>query len=184
MVDIRLRQGEYQYDLAKEIATFQLELKFPNVKDIIEKLYGKEKTNEDRFTGKIQTILKKMEKNNMIKILPKKKPWELQRYALSSFRFQDIDKNIITLATPQQIEQAQNLLNSILNPQSTPTAESSHIKTKIGILTLIIVTSYLAVLWALLQPTINPIIFVPTFYIAIACSLILGKILAKLHSQK
>jgi len=33
--DIRLREGEYRYDLEKAIASFQLELYFPDVKDII-----------------------------------------------------------------------------------------------------------------------------------------------------
>ena len=178
-VDIRLREGEYQYDLAKEIATFQLELKFPDVKDLIEKLYGEEKTNEARFIRMIQTILKKMEKSNIVRILPKNKPWELQRYALSSFKFQDLDKNLITLATPEQIEQTKNLLHSILSPQSISTTKPSPTKTRILILTLVIVISYTAVLWALLQPIINLIIFVPAFYIAIACSFMLGKILSQ-----
>jgi len=40
---IRLREGEYQYDLAKTIASFQVELCFPDVKDIIKRLYGEEK---------------------------------------------------------------------------------------------------------------------------------------------
>jgi len=83
---IRLREGEYQYGLAKAIASFQLELYFPDVKDVIKRLYGEEKTNDIEFIRKIQTILKKMEKNNVVRIFPKKKPWELQRYALSSFK--------------------------------------------------------------------------------------------------
>jgi len=174
-VDIRLKQGEYQYDLAKELASFQLQLKFPDAKELIKKIYGEEKANEDRFIRNIQTILKKMEKNGIVNILPKKKPWELQRYALSSFKFQDLDKNLITLATPQQIEQTQNLLNPILSPQEPPTTKPSQIKTKIFTLTLIIIISYTAVSWSLLQPIINPIIFIPAFSIAFICSLILGK---------
>ena len=178
-VDIRLREGEYQYDLTKEIATFQLELKFPDVKDLIEKLYGEEKTNEARFIRMIQTILKKMEKSDIVRILPKNKPWELQRYALSSFKFQDLDKKLITLATPEQIEQMKNLLHSILSPQDISTPKPSPTKTKILILTLVIVISYIAVLWSFLQPIINLIIFVPAFYIAIACSFMLGKLLSQ-----
>lgn len=180
-VNIRLRQGEYQYDLAKEIATFQLELQFPDVKELTTKLYGEENTNETRFIRKIQTILKKMEKSNIVKILPKNKPWELQRYALSSFKFQDVDKKLIILATPQQIKQTQNLLPPLSpqNRRARPTAKPSYIKTKILTLTLIIATSYTAVLWSLLQPIINPIVFVPTFYIAVTCSLILGKLISQ-----
>ena len=105
-VNIRLREGEYQYDLAKGIAFFQLELNFPDVKDLATKLYGEENANDDHFIRKIQTILKKMEKSNIVKILPKKKPWELQRYALSGFNFEDVDKNRVRLATPKQIRQA------------------------------------------------------------------------------
>jgi len=180
--NIRLQQGEYQYELAKGIASFQLEQHFPDVKDLIKKLYGEEKTNEPQFIRKIQTILKKMEKNNIVRILPKNKPWELQRYALSSFNFIDIDKNLVILATPQQIEQTQDLLHSGLSPQNMPTAKPGYIKAKILISAFIMVTSYTGVLWSLLQPIINPIIFVPAFYTAVACSLILGKLRA--HSQK
>jgi len=176
-VNIRLRQGEYQYDLAKGIASFELELKFPDVKDLIKKLYGEERTNETHFVRNIQTILKKMEKSNIIRILPKKKPWELQRYALSSFKFQDVDKNLVRLATPQQIKQTQNLLHPIISTQNMPTAKLGYIKILIS--AFIIVMSYAAVLWALLQPIINPFIFVPAFYIAVACSLMLGKLLSQ-----
>ncbi len=176
-VNIRLRQGEYQYDLAKGIASFELELKFPDVKDLIKKLYGEERTNETQFVRNIQTILKKMEKSNIIRILPKKKPWELQRYALSSFKFQDVDKNLVRLATPQQIKQTQNLLHPIISTQNMPTAKLGYIKILMS--AFIIVMSYAAVLWALLQPIINPFVFVPAFYIAVACSLMLGKLLSQ-----
>jgi hypothetical protein len=180
--NIRLQQGEYQYELAKGIASFQLEQHFPDVKDLIKKLYGEEKTNDPQFIRKIQTILKKMEKNNIVRILPKNKPWELQRYALSSFKFIDIDKNLVILATPQQIEQTQDLLHYGLSPQNVPTAKLGYIKAKILTSAFIMVTSYAVVLWSLLQPIIKPIIFMPAFSIAVACSLILGKLGA--HFQK
>jgi hypothetical protein len=176
IVNIRLREGEYQFNLAKAIASFQLELYFPDVKDIIKKLYGAEKTNDIRFVRKIQTILKKMEKSNIVRILPKKKPWELQRYMLSSFKFQDVDKNLVILTTDQQIEQRQNLLNSILSRQGTPTAKLSNIK--IYILVSMVSISYMAIVWDIIQSTITPIIFVPAFSIAVVCSLILGKMLS------
>ena len=181
-VSIRLQQGEYQYELAKGITSFELEHHFPDVKDLIKKLYGDEKTNDPQFIRKIQTILKKMEKNNIIRILPKNRPWELQRYAISSFKFIDVDKNLVILATPQETEQIQDLLHSGLSPQNVPTAKPSYIKIKILILAFIMIISYTGVLWSLLQPIINPIIFVPAFYTAVACSLILGKLRA--HSQK
>ena len=177
--NIRLREGEYQHSLVKAIASFQLELYFPDVKDLIKRLYGEEKTNDIQFIRKIQTILKKMEKSNVVRILPKKKPWELQRYALLSFKFQDTEKNLVILATDQQIKQTQNLLRSVLKQQETPTAKLSNVKTKISILVFIVVASYTAILWNLTQPTVNPIIFVSAFSIAIACSLMLGKILSK-----
>jgi len=179
IVNIRLREGEYQCNLAKAIASFQLELYFPDVKDITKRLYGEEKANDTRFIRKIQTILKKMEKSNVTRILKKKKPWELQRYALSSFKFQDVDNNLVILATDQQIKQMQNLLHSILSQQEKPTAKLSNIKTKVCILIFIIVASYTAILWGVMQPTINPIIFVSAFSIAVVCSLMLGKILSQ-----
>jgi hypothetical protein len=179
IVNIRLREGEYQYSIAEAIAFFQLELYFPDVKDIIKKLYGEEKTNDIQFIRKIQTILKKMEKSNIVRILPKKEPWELQRYALSSFKFQDVDKNLVVLATDQQIKQIQNVLHSILSQQETPTAKLSNIKTKICVLLFIVIASYMAILWNFMQPTITPIIFILAFSIAVICSLMLGKILSQ-----
>jgi hypothetical protein len=120
-----------------------------------------------------------MEKSNIVRILPKKEPWELQRYALSSFKFQDIDKNLVVLATDQQIKQIQDVLHSILSQQETPTAKLSNIKTKICVLLFIVIASYTAILWNFMQPTIIPIIFILAFSIAVACSLMLGKILSQ-----
>jgi hypothetical protein len=179
IVNIRLREGEYQFSIAEAIASFQLELYFPDVKDIIKKLYGEEKTNDIQFIRKIQTILKKMERSNVVRILPKKEPWELQRYALSSFRFQDVDKNLVVLATDQQIKQIQDVLHSMLSQQETPAAKLSNIRSKICVLLFIVIASYAAILWNFMQPTITPIIFIPAFSIAVACSVMLGKILSQ-----
>jgi len=177
--NIRLREGEYQYDLTKAIASFQLDLYFPDVKDIIKRLYGEEKANDIRFIRKIQTILKKMEKSNIVRILPKKKPWELQKYTLSSFKFRDSDKNLVILASDQQIKQAQNLLNSILNQQGIPKAKLQNVEARIYILVFIIVASYMTIVWDLMQSIVNAVIFIPAFSIAVACSIILGKILSQ-----
>lgn len=176
--NIRLREGEYQYDLAKTIASFHLELYFPDVKDITKRLYLEEKTNDIQFIRKIQTILKKMEKSGIIKILPKRQPWELQRYALTSFKFQDTDKNLVILATEQQINQIQNALNSI-NLQESSLIKPSHIKIKISILTTMLIASYLIILWDLTQQTINPILSIPAFCAAVTLSLLLGKTLSE-----
>lgn len=176
--DIRLRKGEYQHSLAEALASFQLELQFPNVKDIIRRLYGEEQTEDIQFVRKIQTILKKMEKSNVVKILPKKRPWELQRYALSSFRFQDSDKNLVTFATDQQIERTRDLMDSILGEQRTVEDKIHNARIKISILVFIVAASYATILWDFMQPAINPVIFVPVFFIAIVCSLMLGKMLS------
>jgi hypothetical protein len=176
--NIRLREGEYQYSLAKTIAAFQLEQYFPDVKDITKTLYGEEKITDIQFIRKIQTILKKMEKSNIVKILPKKKPWELQRYMLSSFKFRDSDKNLVTFATEQEINQARNLLNTTLN-QGEPAVGPVGSKFQAGVLILIILASYAAILWNLTQPVINPIVFIPAFSIAIVCSIVLGKVLSR-----
>jgi hypothetical protein len=182
MSSIRLREGEHQLGLAKAIASFQLELYFPDVKDIIKRLYGKEKTADVQLVRKVQTILKKMEKNNIVKILPKKKPWELQKYALSSFKFQDVDKNMTMLATDEQIKQAQNLLKSALNRlQESSVDKLGNVKTKgyTFALASIVVASYVAIVWDVIQPVISPIIFVSAFFIAIAGSFVLGRTLSK-----
>lgn len=176
--NLRLREGEYQYSLAKAIASFHLELHFPDVKDIIKRLYGEEKTKDIQFIRMIQTILKKMEKSDIVKILPKKNPWDLQRYMLSSFKFRDSEKNLITLATDEQIRQAQTLLRTLMNQQETLAPTPLTTKAKISLLVLIIIGSYTTILWSLIQITINPIIFIPALSIAIACALLLGKMLS------
>lgn len=179
---IRLRAGEYQYDLARAIASFQLELRFPDVKDIIRYLYGEEKTVDIRFIRKIQTILKKMEKSNIVRILPKKAPWELQRYALPSFKFQDSDKNLVVLAEDPQVQQLQALLQSVLNQQETRGFGIGGVKMKLSLLVFIVVASYLVMFWDIKQPIINPIIFVPFFSLAVVCSLMIGKLLSRKRS--
>lgn len=177
--NIRLRAGEYQYDLAKEIASFQLKLLFPDVKDIIRSLYGEEKADDIQFIRKIQTILKKMEKSNIVRILPKKTPWELQRYALSSFRFQDSDKNRVVLAEDQQVQQLQALLQSALNEKETRGFRVDGAKMKLSLLVFIVVASYSVIFWDMMQPMINPIIVVPFFSLAAICSLMIGKLLSR-----
>jgi hypothetical protein len=176
-----LRQGEHQYAIAKAIAGFQLELYLPDVKDIVKSLYGEEKTADIQLVRKVQTILKKMEKSNIVRILPKKKPWELQRYALSSFKFQDADKNLVILATDEQIKQAQNLLDSTPTRQEASMARLKNAKTNVYtfILGFIVVAAYVLSVWGIIQPTISPIIFVFGFSIAVAGSLLLGKILSR-----
>ncbi|MGA2767247.1 MAG: hypothetical protein ABSF24_02885 [Candidatus Bathyarchaeia archaeon] len=178
---IRLREGEHQFGLAKAIASFQLELYFPDVKDIIKRLYGEEKTADVQLVRKIQTILKKMEKSNIVKILPKKKPWELQKYALSSFKFQDVDKNMTILATDEQIKQAQNLLNSTLNRLQESPVGKLNVQTKAYTfaLALLVAASYATILWDVIQPVVSPIIFVSAFLLAIAGSFVLGSTLSR-----
>jgi hypothetical protein len=177
--NIRLREGEYQYSLAKAIASFHLELHFPDVKEIIKRLYGEEKTNDIQFIRMIQTILKKMEKSNIVKILPKKNPWDLQRYMLSSFKFRDSEKTLVEFATDEQIKQAQNLLRTIINQQETVSPKLINTKVKISLLLLTIIVSYTTILWNLTQSDINPVIFIPALSIAVACSLLLGKVFSK-----
>ena len=177
--NIRLREGEYQYSLAKAISTFHSELRFPDVKNIVKRLYGEEKARDVQFIRKIQTILKKMERNNVVKILPKERPWELQRYALSSLKFRDADKNLVTFATDEQIEQMKKRLSLILNRKATPKSRLGNIKPKVYVLIPSVITSYAVTLWALTQPIINPIAFAAAFTIAVTCSLMLGKTISQ-----
>jgi len=174
-INIRLREGEYQYNLVKAIASFQLDLTFPDVKDLIWRLYGEEKALDLQFVRKIQTILKKMEKSSIVRILPKKNPWQLQRYALSSFRFQDSDKNVVILATDQQMKQMQDGIRSALTEQDV--GRKDYLKTLA--LSLILVASYTVAVWSLVQQSISLIVFVPGLSVSIVCSLMLGKMLAR-----
>jgi hypothetical protein len=180
-VNLRLRQGEYQYDLAKTIASFLLELRFPNVKELIERLYGEGRANDIQFVREIQTILKKMERSSIVRILPKEKPWKMQGYSLLSFKFQDAERSLIVLATEQQIRGNHGLLTERLKQTEAREAKPKSIKTRAYILTLttLIVISYAAILYMVSELIVNLSILVPAFSIAIVCSVILGKVLSR-----
>jgi hypothetical protein len=171
---IRLRNGEHQYGLARAIAFFMLELRFPDVKDIISSLYGENRAEDIQFVRKIQTVLKKMQKNGIVKILPKTRPWELQRYALSSFKFSDSDKNSVSFATDAQIEQAQSMLRSLSARQQVPRIDYG----RLSILVVIAGASYALGLWSLVQSVIVPAIFLPSLSVSVISSLMLGKTLS------
>lgn len=177
---IRLREGEYQYSLAKAIASFHFELHFPDVKDIIRRLYGEEKANDLQFVRKVQTVLKKMEKSGILRILPKSKPWELQRYALISFKFQDSDKNPVSFATDENIEEMQKQLHSMGNEKE---AFNTNIA-RLAALILLAAVSYVAVLWTLIRPIIDPVIFVPALGISVLFSVLLGEALPQGPKRK
>jgi hypothetical protein len=178
---LRLREGEYQYNLAKAIASFELELNFPDVKEIVNKLYGEEKTNDVQFIRKIQTILKKMEKSNIVRILPKKRPWELQRYALLSLKFQDAENNVVSLATKEEVGLAQDRLQTALNQQESPLTGWRSAKGIIYVFTLsfVIVAAYAAIVWDVVQPIVSPVVFVSAFFVSITSSVLLGKMLSR-----
>lgn len=178
-VNIRLREGEYQYSLAKAIASFELELVFPDVKDLIRNLYGEGKADDIQFIRKIQTILKKMEKSGIVTILPKSKPWDLQRYALLSLKFEDVDRNLVILATDEQITQAQLLLNSASSQIEPSETNPIVFKLEALALALIIIAGYIIGVWALSLTVIDLIVFVPAFSMAVSCSLVLGRLLSK-----
>jgi hypothetical protein len=173
-VNIRLREGEYQFSLAKAIASFELELSFPDVKDLTKKLFGEKKTEDLQFVSKIQTILKKMEKSGVIKILPKDKPWELQRYALSSFKFQDVEKNLVILATNSEIGKTRELIYTQPGPKPTTRLRPSHMTSLILLLVSVMAGSYAGIIWILTQPTIDLLVFGSAFCIAAVSSILLG----------
>ena len=181
-VNIRLREGEYQHSLAKAIAAFELKLHFPDVKELVRKLFGEKRTEDSQFLSKIQTILKKMEKSGIVKILPKEKPWELQRYALCSFRFLDVEKNQIVLATKAEVENTRGLIHSqsskanetVVRPKRT-----LNINAGILLLIFVIVISYSAIIWTLTLSTVDLAVFVSAFCVAIACSILLGILISR-----
>jgi Flp pilus assembly protein TadB len=148
---------------------------FPDVKDLTRKKWGEEKANDLQFVRKIQTILKKMEKSNIVRILPKKNPWQLQRYALSSFKFQDSDKNSVVLATDEQFKQMQELLRSALTQQET--GKRNYVA--VFMLMLFAILSYIGVVWSLVQPMINSVVFIVALSVSVICSLALGRMFAQ-----
>jgi K+-sensing histidine kinase KdpD len=179
VVNIRLREGEYQFSLAKSIASFELELQFPNVKEITKKLYGEQRTEEQQFVQKIQTILKKMEKSGIVKIHPKTRPWELQRYALTSFKFQDAEKNLVILATEDEIRKALEFSRSKPSVEHTSHFTPSRRRIRIPLLAITTICLYAVILWTLIQPVVNVTIFVLAFLVAIICSVTLGILISR-----
>jgi hypothetical protein len=177
--NIRLREGEYQFTLAKAIAELQLDLTFPDVKETIRKMSGDKEAGDIQVIRKIQTILKKMEKSNVVRILPKKKPWELQRYMLTSFRFQDAENNIVILALEQQTKQSEELLQSAIKQQGASLNARNLSLAKVIALALALIASYITVLWSLIQPAISSVVFIPAFCAAAVTAIALGKALER-----
>lgn len=178
-VSIRLREGEYQFGLASTIASFELELHFPDVRDIVKKLFGQKKTDDQQFLNMIQTILKKMEKSGVIKILPKEKPWELQRYMLSSFKFQDVEKNIIAFATNSDVDKTLELIHTQPTLKSISANQPAHMTIWIPILILLVIGSYGTIIWFLSQAIINLIMFGLAFSVAAISSILLGILISR-----
>ena len=177
--NIRLREGEYQFTLAKAIAELQLDLTFPDVKDIIRRVSGDKEMEDVQIVRKIQTILKKMEKSNVVRILPKKKPWELQRYMLLSFKFQDAENNTVVLAPEQQLKQSQELLQSAIKQQGTSLNTRTIGLAKVVALASTLLAAYGAILWSLAQPIIDAIVFIPAFCAAAVSAIALGRALER-----
>lgn len=176
---IRLREGEHQYGLAQTIAASQLKLRFLDTKGIITHLYGDEKTSDIQLVRKIQTILKKMEKSNIVRILPKKRPWDLQRYGIVSFRFEDVEKNHVILATDEQIKQAQALLRDFLADRAKTGARKTRGIFIITMLALALTASYSVGVFATLRHTFDFNILVLSVSISTVLALALGKMLAR-----
>ncbi len=178
-VSIRLREGEYQFGLARTIASFELELHFPDVRDIVKKLFGQKRTDDQQFLNMIQTILKKMEKSGVVKILPKEKPWELQKYMLSSFKFQDVEKNQVAFATNSDIDRTLELIHNRPINKIAPGHRPTRVTIWILTLTLVAIGSYATIIWVLSQAFINLIIFVLAFIIAAISSVLLGILISR-----
>jgi hypothetical protein len=177
--NIRLREGEYQFTLAEAIAELQLNLTFPDVREVIKKTSGDKDMQDMQVIRKIQTILKKMEKSNVVRILPKKKPWELQRYMLLGFRFQDAENNTVILATDQQIKQSQDLLQATMKQQGASLNTRNLSPIKVAALGSALLASYIAVLWSLVQPAISTVVFIPAFCAAGVTAIALGRALTR-----
>jgi len=89
------------------------------------------------------------------------------------------------LATDEQIQQAQNLLNSTLSQLREGSSKLGSAKVRVYALTLVlaVVASYSAIVWEVLQPAISAIVFVSAFSIAIAGSVALGRMLSRLDMR-
>lgn len=148
----------------------------------MQNLFGEKRTEDSQFLSKIQTILKKMEKSGIVKILPKQKPWELQRYALCSFKFLDVEKNQIVLATKAEIENTRGLIHSQpskVNEAVARPKRTTNINTKILLLIFVTVVSYSAIIWTLTLSAVSLVIFASAFCVAIACSILLGILISR-----
>jgi hypothetical protein len=120
-----------------------------------------------------------MEKSNVVRILPKKKPWELQRYMLTSFRFQDAENNIVILAAEHQTKQSEELLQSAIKQQGASLNARNLSLAKVIALALALIASYITVLWSLIQPAISSVVFIPAFCAAAVTAIALGKALER-----
>ena len=181
---LRLREGEHQFTLAKAIGEMQLGLKLPDVKDIIRKMSGDKETEDMQVVRKIQTILKKMEKSNVVRILPKKRPWELQRYMLLSFKFQDAENNTVILADEQQIKQSQETLQSAIKQLGPSLSARNMSVVRIVALAVALLASYGGVLWSLSQSAIISLVFIPALCTAAVAAVALGRVLGKMKGVK
>jgi hypothetical protein len=178
-VNIRLREGEYQFSLTKAIASFEFELRFPDVKDLTKRLYGEKSIEDQQFLNKIQTILKKMEKSGVIKILPKEKPWELQRYALMSFKFLDVERNSVSFATKDEIEKTRRAMNSQPKSEHATIQRPKNKNLQFTLLIVTIAVSLSLAIWTLTQSPVNLAIFMAVFSLAAISSTILGVLIAR-----
>jgi hypothetical protein len=73
------------------------------------------------------------------------------------------------------MKQMQDGLRSALTEQDI--GGRSYLKTLT--LTLILAVSYAVAVWALVQPNLSPVVFVPGLSVSVICSLLLGKMLAE-----
>jgi K+-sensing histidine kinase KdpD len=120
-----------------------------------------------------------MEKSGVIKILPKEKPWELQRYALTSFKFLDVEKNSVSFATNDEIEKTGQAMNSRPKSESAPVQLPKSMNLQLPLLIAIIAVSLSLTIWTLTQSPVNLAIFIAAFFLAVTSSAILGALVAK-----
>ncbi len=101
---------------------------------------------------------------------------------LCSFKFHDVEKNQIALATKAEIEKTRGLIHSQSSKANEAVARPKHtININAGILLLIFVTvvSYSAIIWTLTLSTVDLVVFASAFCAAITCSILLGILISR-----
>jgi hypothetical protein len=77
-----------------------------------------------------------------------------------------------------ELSQSENLLHAMVNQQGARVPALINSGVRVLVLAVVVLLSYVAVLWDFLQPMIDPAVFVLALSVAVISSVALGRALA------